>query len=236
MTAGVTLRDKLIRARVAVARVAHAAHVTLVTCAVLLSSCAAPADGGRVLYLESEGYGCGAAPGLGCGLALAPVLAALDELPGVLASSASWDGRYVRLALRPDADEARVFAAAASLLEGTERRVAASQVPDAVGRAWYGSQETVALSRHEAGVLAADFARDIAVAVTLDATARERLQAELRVGFEQAFERAHAAGGGVGRLWEQFPQARRKFEQRLTFLSAEQRAGVSAFLDEAFEG
>jgi hypothetical protein len=167
MTAGVTLRDKLIRARVAVARVAHAAHVTLVTCAVLLSSCAAPAGGGRVLYLESEGYGCGAAPGLGCGLALAPVLAALDEVPGVLA---------------------------------------------------------------------ADFARDIAAAVTLDATARERLQAELRVGFEQAFERAHAAGGGVERLWEQFPQSRRDFEQRLAFLSAEQRAGVSAFLDEAFEG
>jgi hypothetical protein len=109
-------------------------------------------------------------------------------------------------------------------------------VPDAGSRARYGSARTIALSRHEAGVLAADFARDISRPVAMDGAARERLEAELRAGFEQPFERAHAAGGGVDRLWEPLPRARIGFERRLAFRSAGQRAGVAAFLDEAFEG
>jgi hypothetical protein len=202
----------------------------------LLAACATPGPHDRFVYVEADSYGCGAAPGLGCGLALAPALAALDDLDGVAGSSASWDGRYVRLALRPDADEERMLAAAASVLEGSERRVAPSQVPDARGRPWYDSVKTVELSRHEAGVIAADFARDMAHEVELDEPARRRLEAELRAGFERAFERAHAAGGGVERLWEQFPRARVEFEGRLTFLSAGQRARVAAFLDEALQG
>jgi hypothetical protein len=199
----------------------------------VLAGCAASSGERRVVLLESDSYRCGAAEGLGCGLALAPVLDAIDGLDGVAASAVSWDGTRFRIEVRPGADPDRIAAAAAALLEGESCCVVAprGEAAPAEPGEWFDSERTLALSRHEAGVIAADFTARIAAEATLDAAAAERLHALLRGALEDAFERAHAAGGGVPRLWEELPRARAAFESRLDFLAPEERATVAAALD-----
>lgn len=197
----------------------------------LLAACATPAP--RYVLLESASYGCGAADGLGCGLAIAPVLHEIDALDGVAGSSVSWDGRTFRVEVEPGADPERVGAAAAALLDGeaccvTESRgQAASGEPDH----WYDEQGTVALSRHEASVIAAHYASTIAAEVALEPATAERLHAVLREELEHAFEQAHAQGGGVHRLMEQLPESWPRFEARMAeFLTPEQSEQVSAIV------
>lgn len=203
----------------------------------LLASCAASPAREDFVFLESEAYGCGAAPGLGCGLAIAPVLERIDAEEGVAESSVSWDGRYFRIELTPSADEDRVVSAAASALgEGAGRVSSADRAAALEGVRWLSSEQTVALSLHEADVLATDFAAEIAGEAALDERTAQRLQTTLREELEGAFERAHAAGGGVDRLWAEFPAARSRFEERLAeFLTPDQRVQVSAILAREFD-
>jgi len=197
---------------------------------VLLAACATSGER-RYVVLESEAYGCGAAEGLGCGLAIAPVLHQIDELEGVGESSTSWDGRYFRIELEPGADSEHVSAAAAGLLQGeaccvTEPR---GKAAPAGPEQWYDEERTRLLSRHEAGVIASHYADVINSEVELAPDSVKRLQTVLREELELAFERAHAAGGGVDRLWDQLPEASARFEKRLAeFLTPEQRAQVVA--------
>jgi len=198
----------------------------------LLAGCASTGSS-NFLILESQSFGCGAVEGLGCGLALAPVLQSLDELDGVLESRVSWDGRTFRLELEPGADSGSVVVAAAELLEceaccvTTPRGEAA---PAPAGR-WFDREETVALSMHEAGVIAADFASEITAEVELDPAPAERLHALLREELEHAFRSAHEAGGGVARLWEELPSAWPRFEARLAeFLTPEQVQQVTTIV------
>ena len=204
---------------------------SLIVSAVLLASCAAPSS--RTVHLESTSYGCGAAEGLGCGLAIAPVLERIDALEGVAESSTSWDGRTFRIELAPGADPERVAREAVALLEGETccvvppRGKAASEGPEE----WFNAEQTVALSRHEASVIAADFAAKIAAEVPLEPALAERLHAVLLEELELAFERAHAAGGGVHRLGEQLPTAWPRLEARLAeFLTKEEAERVTAVL------
>jgi hypothetical protein len=197
------------------------------------SSCSAPpADDPRFVLLESESFGCGAAEGLGCGLAIAPVLEQIDALPGVIESSVSWDGHTFRIELSPGADRDKVAAAVAAVLEGeatcvTSPRGSAGPAP----AQWFNAAQTVQLSRHEAGVIAARLAENVEAEVALAPPAAEQLRTVLREELERAFERAHAQGGGVHRLHEQLPEAWPRFESRLTeFLTPEQVDSVSAIV------
>ncbi len=162
------------------------------------------------------------------------MLAQIDKLDGVAESSVSWDGHFFRIEVLPGADSDRVAAEAAALLEGeaccvTEPRGKA--VPAEPDR-WFNEAQTVELSRHEASVIASDFASKIVAEVTLDPALAERLHAVMREELEHAFEQAHVAGGGVNLLWEQLPAAWPRFEARLAdFLSPEQRAAVVAILE-----
>src|SRR5262245_13196648 len=183
------------------------------------SACSAPASDAtqpRFVFLKAD-YGCGAADGLGCGLAIAPVLERIDALDGVTESSTSWDGQSFRIEVEPGADADAVAAAAAALLEGDATCVSASHGPAAAGEPgrWYNAAQTVALSRHEAGVIASDWSAEIESEVSLEPAKAQRLRDVLREELEGAFERAHAAGGGVHRLWEQLPDAWPRFETRL---------------------
>lgn len=205
----------------------------------LLGACASADEGARFVLIESESYGCGAAEGLGCGLAIAPVLEAMDELDGVARSSVSWDGRTFRVEIEPGGDADEVAAAATGLLEGDACCVTPSR-----GRAspseperWYDAAQTVELSRHEASVIAADHARAIAAEVPLENAVAERLHAILREEVERAFEQAHAAGGGVDRLWEELPEASSRFEARIAeLLTPEQSAQVLAIIERELGG
>src|SRR6185503_2964232 len=188
----------------------------VIASAVLLACCAAPGSQ-RFVLLESESYGCGAAEGLGCGLAIAPVLNRIDDLEGVAESSVSWNGHYFRIEILPGADADRVAAEAAALLEGEACCVTASRgkaAPAEPGE-WFNEEQTVSLSRYEAGVIASHYATSLAAEVTLEADVAERLHTVLREELEHAFEQAHVAGGGVYRPREQLPVAWPKFEERL---------------------
>ena len=151
--------------------------------AVLLASCAAP-GGPRFVLLESESYGCGAVEGLGCGLAIAPVLDEIDGLEGVAESSVSWDGRYFRIEVLPGADPDHVASAAAGLLEGEACCVTASR-----GRAapaepdqWFNAERLDAADGppdgHQAGAERVPAAR-LGASTGLDARAEARILAAL---------------------------------------------------------
>ena len=204
----------------------------LVLACVSLVACASSSRS-RYVLLESESYRCGAAEGLGCGLALAPKLEELDALEGVAESSVSWDGCTFRIELLPGADPERVTSAAEAKLEGeaccvTEPR---GQAASAQGERWFNAEQTVALSRHEASVIAAGFSAAVGAEVPLEEQSAERLHAVLREELEAAFERAHAAGGGVQRLREQLPGAWPRLEARLAeFLTPGQQEQVLAVL------
>jgi hypothetical protein len=202
---------------------------------VLLAACSSTGARNAYVVLQSDSYICGAAEGLGCGLAIAPALAQLDALAGVQESRVSWDGRWFRIQLEPGASPERVAEAAAAVLEGPAQRVDVEHAPVEEG-AWWNEQGTLELSLHEASELAADFTADIAATVELDEAQRAQLGALLREEIAQAFERAHAAGGGIPRLWEELPQARAQFAKRLDFLDVVQRSKVLEFLDRALGG
>lgn len=215
-----------------VQRRATVAQLVLAAFPAILVACASTAET-RFVVIESESYGCGAVEGLGCGLAIAPVLDTMDQLEGVAESSVSWDGKHFRIEVLPGADSDQVAAAATALLEGQACCVAEprGQAQVAAPDQWFNSEQTLALSRHEAEVLAADFATEVAAEVALSTEASARLHVVLHEELEHAFERAHAAGGGVHRLWEQLPQTRATFESRLAFLTQDERARVMASLD-----
>jgi hypothetical protein len=193
--------------------------------ALLLAACAAPGEQ-RFVILESDSYGCGAVEGLGCGLAIAPVLEQIDALPGVEESSVSWDGRCFRIGLVQGADPDRLAAEAAALLEGEACCVTASRgkAAPATPDQWFDAERVVELSRHEALVIATDFMAEIETEVELQPEAREQLGTAIREELESAFEAAHAQGGGVHRLWEQLPERWPRFETRVVELLGEDRA------------
>jgi hypothetical protein len=197
----------------------------------LLVACATTGD--DAIFLESDSYGCGAVDGLGCGLAIAPVLERIDQLEGVEESSVSWDGRRFRIAVSRSADRDLIAAEAAALLEGDAccvmaPRGEAGQAPDR----WFDASETVALSRHEASVIAADIAAEVEAEVPLDSETRSKLLHVLNEELELAFENAHAAGGGGERLWEQLPEAWPRFEARIAeFMAPQQADAVAAIVE-----
>lgn len=185
----------------------------------------------RFVYFETESYACGAAEGLGCGLALQPALVRLDALDGVAQSAVSWNGRFLRVHLQPDADAERVAAAVATELEGDERLVPARDAAEV--ESWFGSECCLDLSMYEAGVIASCLVAEVAAEVEIDEPASRQLEAVLREELERAFRQAHAEGGGVSQLWEQLPAGRASLEQRLDFLAPAQRAQVLAQLEES---
>jgi hypothetical protein len=201
--------------------------------ALLLAACATSGDQ-RYVILESDSYGCGAAEGLGCGLAIAPVLEQIDTLEGVEESSVSWDGRYFRIELVPGSDPDRVAAEATSLLEGEACCVTASRgkAKPAEADQWFNSEQTLALSRHEASVIAADLMAEVQAEVELEPDAAEKLGTVFREELERAFEQAHAEGGGVYRLREQLPEGWTRLEARIAeLLSQDQARAVLAVLE-----
>lgn len=182
---------------------------------------------------ESQDYMCGAEEGLGCGLVLAPMLADLDRLAGVEESRTSWSGRFIRIELEPDADVERVASAAAAVVGGEPHRApAVPREGHTAGERWLNSDETVQLSRHEAGVLAADFSSELSGEVGVGGATAAEIETILREELTRVFEEAHAAGGGLQRLWEGFPDARVRFEERVApLLDAQQRERLAGYLE-----
>lgn len=207
--------------------------------ALVVGGCAATRARAPLVVLQSSAYGCGAEPGLGCGLELAPVLERLDEIEGVETSHVTWDGRHFRLALQQGADEQRVVDWAIAVLEGGDvRRVDERWEHEELEdhRRWFDAEETLALSRHEAGVLAQQHASALGTELALDAQSSAQLLALLRAVLLRAFEQAHAQGGGLHLLHANLLEAREHFEQGLGFLHPGQRARVADYLERQLGG
>jgi hypothetical protein len=209
--------------------VSHACHSALALA--LLASCASSPAGEYALYLHSDGYGCGAEEGLGCGLELDPVLERLDAIDGVASSEVTWDGRLFRLRLEPGVNRERVEAEAMRLL-GSGGDTGDAPAPADQDLRWYDAEETLQLSLHEAGVIAKGWIAGIQSEFELSHASAERLEALLRDELRLAFTKAHDVGGGLHRLREQAPAARARLEPKLAeFLSVEQQAAVALYLD-----
>ncbi len=168
------------------------------------------------------------------------MLARIDEVDGVQKSRVSWDGRRFLVEVEPQADGARVASAVAAAL-GEAERLAPADEASAIsayqgGERWLDHDQTVALSRDEARHLALPLVASIAREVGLDEGDARRLETVLHEELERVFERAHAAGGGLERLDEGRPEARRRIEQRLAgFLTPAQADQVLAHLERELE-
>jgi hypothetical protein len=127
------------------------------------------------------------------------VLAQLDRIPGVAESRSDWEGRHVLIRLAPGASPEDVVARATQVLgKGARRLDAAAEAERLVsyrrGDPWVTSDETIRMSRREAGVLGARHARAAAERAGLDESQRKKLEALLTEEIGAFFERMHASG------------------------------------------
>lgn len=208
------------------------AFVTLVAL-----GCAAAPQRDRLIVLESAGYGCGAVEsGLGCGVAIQPVLARIDELDGVSESRVSWDGSQFLLELEPGADQACVTQAAAAVLEGSAKRADPKAEDAAVasyraGDRWLARSRTVELSRVEAREIANKYGPAVAREVKLDTATAEQLQAAMLEELTRTFEETHSEGGGLDRFRDKLRGTWERFEGKVAaFLTPAQRDHVGEIL------
>ena len=78
-------------------------------------------DPDRQMVFQVEGLRCPAVKGIGCGHMLHPVLASLDKLEGVEASSTNYTGTMIRVAVTTATDRAKVAEQSARLWLSTSR-------------------------------------------------------------------------------------------------------------------
>jgi hypothetical protein len=132
---------------------------------------------------------------------LAPVLARIDQVPGVAESRADWEGRHVLIRVAPGARPDEVVARAIPILGAGARRLDAAAESERLasfrrGDSWMRSGETIRLSRREASVLGARFAQAASVRAGLNEAQRSHLEGVLTEEISKHFEEMHAAGKG----------------------------------------
>jgi hypothetical protein len=130
------------------------------------------------------------------------VLASLKEVEGVEEAKVDHSGRYFLLVLEPGAEPRRAVDDARRWLEDAERVEPSFEATllDGYreGEKWFGPRDAEQLSREEARHLAEREGRAAAAALGLDAERAEKLVRVLEEELARAFERIHAAGGGLG--------------------------------------
>jgi hypothetical protein len=170
------------------------------------------------------------------------VLASLDEISGVREARVDHGGLHFLLALDPDAVAEDVVESAREILPDGQR-VSAKVEADLVesfrhGATWLRATDTRELSREEAHILARRHGEQAARALGLDDAKQAKLIAILDEETVAAFERVHAAGGGLGtRSRDEFEEAaRRAIERCKPFLSSDEIARLSEFLNGLLSG
>ena len=159
---------------------------------------------------------------------MAPVLASLEAVEGIEEAKVDHSGRYFLLVLELGVEADEVLARARRWLSDAERAetsVEASLVEGyRRGARWFGPQDVDELSREEARHLAECEGAVAAQALGLDAARAAKLVTVLEEELARAFERIHAAGGGLGeRAAAQFEAAAaRVVERSATFLTPDE--------------
>ena len=145
-------------------------------------------------------------------------------------------GRYFLLALDRDANTDRIVERARDTLADARRpedRVETELIESyRRGDRWMRAGETARLSREEAHILAARHASDAASHLGLDEGKAQKLAAVMDEETVAAFDRIHAAGGGLGpKAQHEFQDgARRVIERSRSFLSEEEVARLSEYI------
>jgi len=165
------------------------------------------------------------------------VLASLDEIEGVRESRIDHGGRHFLFVLEPGVDPALVEEKARALLPDAHRPDARAEGEFVAGfrrgDRWLASGETRELSREEAHILAERQAKESAELLGLDEARARKLAVVLDEETAAAFDRIHAAGGGLG------PDARAEFrkgalrvvERSRAFLREEEVSKLRAHLE-----
>lgn len=127
---------------------------------------------------------------------MAPVLARIDKIPGVLESRVDWTGRYLLLTLDPTVNR-ELLPKEVSSVVGTETRSPSPETEARLmaGGPWLRSGETLQLSQAEADGLAKLTSSKVAAQVPLSEDQTRRLQTILREELRAAFERVHQDAG-----------------------------------------
>ena len=170
---------------------------------------------------------------------MAPVLASLDKVPGVLESRVDWTGRRFLLKINPEVPADTVASSADEALGGGSRRLD----PEAESRAatsffrgtetWMRAGETLKLSRTEASVLAQRYGTEAADSAGLDEQQARKLIGIMESEVAAAFERIHAQGQGLpANFGAIFGDALTStLEKSRTFLSPDQLQRVEEYCE-----
>ena len=166
------------------------------------------------------------------------MLALLDDVTGVRDSRIDHSGRYFLLELEPGADAARVVEGSRAVLEDARRPD--ERVEDELvlgfrrGETWLRADETIALSREEARILAERDGNAAAREIGLDERKTRDLVRVTEEEIAAAFDRIHAAGRGLDESAQaEFARAgERVVERSRAFLTAEEAERLRAVVAE----
>ena len=164
------------------------------------------------------------------------MLASLDEVPGVRETRVDHSGRYFLLALTPGTNVRAIEKRVQEVLPDAcrpESHVETELIDGYIGgKRWMRAGETAQLSREEAHILAARHASDAAKSLGLDEGKAQKLLAVMDEETVAAFDRIHAAGGGLGpRAHQEFQDgARRVIERSRSFLSEQEVVHLSEYI------
>jgi len=143
---------------------------------------------------------------------LAPVLARLDAIPGVVAARVDSSGRFFWLQVEDEADATGVTALALGALGKGVRSLAAEQATAQLaarrdGDPWLTAAEVMTLSFVESRMLSVRLAGEVAHRTGATPEQREEVAEAIRLELFATMERVHSEGGrrSGGWIYEEWP-------------------------------
>ena len=143
---------------------------------------------------------------------LAPVLARLDAIPGVLAARVDSSGRFFWLQVEDAADATRVTALALGLLGKGARSLASARAEAQLaahrhGDPWLTAAEVMTLSFVESRILSVRLAGEVERQTGATPEQREEVAEAIRLELFATMARVHSEGGrrSGGWIYEEWP-------------------------------
>jgi hypothetical protein len=166
---------------------------------------ARPIDPGRQVVFRVEGLMCPAVKGIGCGHMLYGLLASLDKLDGIEASSANYTGTLIRVSVTTATDRDKVAEAVRKVLTEENRkavRLAGDELKCALDREeWREAARIGELSAIEFHTLALHRFKTFAKAEKLDKKTTDKLVALVEQQWERLSKEANAEGATRPEDW-----------------------------------
>src|SRR5262245_9512401 len=138
-----------------------------------------PIDATREIAFKVEKLFCPLVEGVGCGHLLAPTLAQIDGMDGVLRSYTNWTGSELRVTVAPKADVNAVAERVRSFLASDQQeptRVQGDELTTALSREeWRSVEHVVELTTYEYHTFARQQLGEYADEKKFDATKKEKL-------------------------------------------------------------